>query len=279
MNITSFFRNDIKSEIESTTPQAIEPQTIEQVIASRGYFVKNGSMPEPPALIKETASLLGENAEKLSMLLKQIRYAISSSADNSASIVPKGSAEEIAFVHSVIERLHNLGYLENVRKSSPGNAINFVVTANSKCAAFLNGGWMELWVYETAKRLCEEAGLTFEARKNVKIFKEGETKMFSEHDLLLYVEGRLIWVEAKTGEFIDSLQKYYDRGKALGVVPKYTVLVAAKLTDPAEAEALSYNFDYHICPTVAFEETMRNLLASIEKGGADGSAADTSAAA
>lgn len=103
--------------------------------------------------------------------------------------------------------------------------------AKTKIIQFLTGSWFEVYTLNMIiKYLKNNSQLKYEFLLNpyANFFKENDNRVCRKHelDLLLLIEGHLIWIECKSGNVQDDeLQKYSDNNRQFLKLPKQNVLV------------------------------------------------------
>ncbi len=94
---------------------------------------------------------------------------------------------------------------------------------NSYGINFLTGKWLELYVWHLASRHFDATTIAQSLFSVQVVLPSGKD---FEIDALLWVGERAIWIEAKTGEFADKLQKLGEVRKQLGIPQEDALLVS-----------------------------------------------------
>lgn len=83
--------------------------------------------------------------------------------------------------------------------------------------------------------------------------------LFRSLDIFFLInETQPLWIECKTGEFRDSINKYQALRKRLNIDPKYTILLVSGL-DEEKAAAMSSMFKL----TIVNEKTLLAYLSTL----------------
>ncbi len=164
----------------------------------RGRYQKDDSL--------AIAKRLGKNPQE-AYLLKQI---MNEAAEKGSPKRSKDGEEEIfkggykiekctsSEAYSLLEELEAAELLKNLRKDSSG----FHFTLSERQYAFLNGAWLELYVYKTAQDL----GIFHDCQWNKEIVdnnpeREAKTALqYNELDVSMTYKAQLLIVECKTGK-------------------------------------------------------------------------------
>lgn len=128
--------------------------------------------------------------------------------------------------------LHRHGMLKDFYyHRSPKKQLRVIPTKDGQVGQFLTGGWLEIYVSAVLTRRLRAAmsSAKFQLLYNVKgVLPDGRE---FEADLMAAVEGRLFWLECKTGQWQDYSARFRGLVKIFGVERESAALLLIKSPD------------------------------------------------
>lgn len=128
--------------------------------------------------------------------------------------------------------LHRHGMLKDFYyHRSPKKQLRVIPTKDGQVGQFLTGGWLEIYVSAVLTRRLRAAmsSAKFQLLYNVKgVLPDGRE---FEADLMAAVEGRLFWLECKTGQWQDYSARFRGLVKIFGVERESAALLLIKPPD------------------------------------------------
>jgi hypothetical protein len=191
------------------------------------------------------AWLIGERWANVRLLVEAVKARLGNGEGFALNL--RGQPETaISDICAVAHRAHSLGLLEQYRyRRSPAFRLEARPSRSPLSQRFWTGGWLERWARQhllrVAAQLHPDAPISWLANLPV-ILPSGEG---FEIDLIAQVGDRVIWVEAKSADYQDSLDKYGRIRRILGL-PQHSALVL--LADPrAPHRPLSALYALTVC--------------------------------
>jgi len=123
-------------------------------------------------------------------------------------------------------------------RPSPTKVLTCSAPVTPLAIRFFTGGWLELHAFAALEGVANDAGWRIEPRVNITLPNEDQ---FELDIAMAGPKGKLIWLEAKTGNnFAALLPKYRSMTKVLGTGESHAFLLAPELTgSPLEVAAAS----------------------------------------
>lgn len=230
----------------SATEHEAGIKSIERFLESRGIKIKT-KKPEDAAdeIIDKLSQFLGENYLALRNILTKIKRSMQTGAPIAESI-SSYSQKDISSICQFCSRLHDIAFLEKHKYfRSPTYLIKAKTTTLPRAQAFFAGQWLERFTLQKLKsahktvqtELGDSAHLDYLINPQV-ILPNGDD---FELDIIALI-GRLpIWIEAKSGDYQQYVQKYSQLARIMGLDFRHSIMI---LPDVAEdrCEALSSLF-------------------------------------
>lgn len=170
--------------------------------------------------------------------------------------------ETIAYTTQLAHMAHQCGLLpEFVYFKSPRYQLRCAPPSAPDAINFFTGGWLEIYIYYVCLKLWEHLDEQERPAMLGGIHVTAPNGDQIELDLcILTPEDRLIWVEAKTGDFQPLLPKYKSFVKLLGVQQSDALLVNPNYTandpnTPAHAKLAGMSW----CTITEFPDRIRDL--------------------
>jgi hypothetical protein len=225
-------------------------------LEGRGITIKSSRQPsEDDETLNRLADFLGDRFAHLAELYELIKQNLSDGKKFSFTLrssVPKKISDCAQFCTLLKAHgfLSSYQYVRAERKiyaapSRKGNAINF-----------LSGAWFERFVHLRIRQLLLSHGQKFENMANTIISLPNQDDF--ELDLLYWVEGKRLplWIECKTGDYKDSLDKYSNFRRILNVPKQNAILVVLGISDD-KAKSLTASHDI----TIVNEQALLKIVA------------------
>lgn len=248
-----------------TTGEA-EPKrvvTLEAFLDKRGIRIKTVPPADPADAVTDSMSLfLGERYEALSGILAKIKRAMQAGLPITESL--KGRPQQdVSSVCQFCTRLHELAFLEQYQYlRSPTYLIRAKTTTLPTAQRFFAGQWLERFILQKVRsvfgQIAAEVGgeLPFEYLINPQIVLPSGDDF--ELDVLAAIGSRVYWIEAKSGDYQQHVDKYARFARRIGLDTDHCFMV---LTDVASERcaALSSLFSMTVCNLQSFEERLLSV--------------------
>lgn len=239
----------------------VEPKraaTLEAFLDKRGIRIKTVPPADPADAVIDSLSLfLGERYEALSGILAKIKRAMQAGLRITESLRGRPQ-QDVSSVCQFCTRLHELAFLEQYQYlRSPAYLIRAKTTTLPAAQRFFAGQWLERFILQKVRsvygQIAAEVGgeLPFEHLINPQIVLPNGDDF--ELDVLAAIGTRVYWIEAKSGDYQQHVDRYARFARRLGLDSDHCFMV---LTDVASERcaALSSLFGMTVCNLHSFEE-------------------------
>jgi hypothetical protein len=243
------------------------PNNINQIgdfLKSKSIQIK--SIPDEDAadyVINGMAVFIGEKYSSISKIYKKIKREMQHGGLITEHLANE-TQRDISNICQFCNRLHETAFLEEYRYfRAPRYLIKAKTTTLPKAQNFLSGQWLERYILEKVKESVSLVGqelskeLSYSYLINPKILLPNGNDF--ELDVIFEVEGVFYWVEAKTGDYQQHINKYSNLAKTLNLDYKHSIMVLTDI-NPSASESLSALFSMTVCQVSDFPEFLRNLL-------------------
>lgn len=185
----------------------------------------------------EAAVAIGSDYDLLGEVCERIRFAQQKEFNSTLIYLDKKSAEDAKVLKSFARRLHEYSLVARCFANKGENNIRLVLQNAPNVRRFFSGEWLEWYVLMTSLRICQERKAEFSCARNLTLaFLPNEKR---ELDVFFLInKTRPLYIECKTGEFRQDLDKYVALRKRLGIESKYFMLCVADL-DTEQSKGLS----------------------------------------
>lgn len=231
----------------------IDPiQAVRRVLADRGVTVRSSSVEDDGGKVLDALAIrTGRAAPAFEGFLAVARRAVSQDRAFRYTL-PRGQPQNGEVV-AVAQRLAALGLLAGFRYDRHARALAGQPVGPGR--KFLSGGWLERFV---AVRMRHVAGAEVHgARRLVVTLRDGrgaELDWFGVH------RGQPVWIETRSGQFVDRLDHYVRLRRALGVADTRALVVAA-CAGAEQAVAVSDLHGIRVVPLTHLDDALGSLLA------------------
>ncbi len=250
---SSIMRNNVVDFMKSTTEATettINPANdcnfVENFLASKGIQVKVKKTEDPAdGVIDGLSVFLGERYSALRSILIKIKRSMQSGAPISEYIA-RFSQEDISSICQFCTRLHLIAFLEQYKYfRSPQYLIRAKTTTLPKAQMFFGGQWLERFTLQKLKQahsvVQAELGESVEFQYLINpqvILANGDD---FELDIIAFIGDYPLWIEAKSGDYQQHVQKYSRLARQLDLDYSHSMMVLTDVADN-QCEALSSLF-------------------------------------
>lgn len=185
----------------------------------------------------EAAVAIGNDFELLGEICERIRFAQIKEYTSTLLHLDKKTAEDAKELESFARKLYEYSLLARCIVNKEEKNIRLVLQNAPAVRRFFSGEWLEWHALMVCLRICQERKVEFSCARNLAIeLQPGEKREMDVFFLLN--KTRPLYIECKTGEFRQDLDKYISLRKRLNVESKYFILCIADI-DMEQAKALS----------------------------------------
>ena len=241
-----------------------ECDLVENFLASKNIQIKV-KKPEDPAdsIIDSLSVFLGDRYSALKGILMKIKRSMQNGAMISENI-SKLTQYDIASVCQFCTRLHAIAFLEQYKYyRSPQYLIHAKTTTLPKAQMFFGGQWLERFTLYKLKQAHLIAQT--EADKLIKfqylinpqvILPNGDD---FELDIIAIIGDSPLWIEAKSGDYQQHVQKYSRLARQLNLDYSHSMMVLTDAIDN-QCEALSSLFSMTVVNLNTIYDKILDLL-------------------
>ena len=139
--------------------------------------------------------------------------------------------------------LCSIAFLEEYHYLKSPRSIEAKPSRDPNALNFLSGGWLERYVKEKLVKIASQQGkkISFSYIMNTQVTLPNGNDF--EIDLFFYVNDKFYWVESKTGDYHESIDKYSRLASSLGLQQNQAFVV---LTDVDQDKKISLSSSYKL---------------------------------
>ncbi|MFT0814480.1 hypothetical protein [Synechococcus sp. OH20] len=232
-----------KEEIAAAGILEVDVSKIELFLSSKNIKIKSIDVKEKEEKLDQIAAFMGNRYSLIKRFYGMIKSNMNSG--NSFSINLKDEPQQvISSTCQVAKELHGIAFLEEYRYfKAPRYLLVARPSRSSQALNFLSGKWLERYVRD--KLICLAASqaekIDFSYITNAQVTLPNGADF--EMDLFFHINDQFYWVESKTGEYQDKVQKYSKIASDLGLQKNQVFMV---LTDVSQDVKTSLSSLYHL---------------------------------
>lgn len=229
----------------ATTQQTVNPvemdtEIIKQYLAARNIQVRKIPGDEViTSLVENIAEFMGQKYQKIKKLLDPIKRSMNTGTYINLDLKNYGQ-EEVSSICHLGKSLHEIAYLTEYRyHKSPRFMLSCLPNRIPQAINFVNGKWLEIYIKLTLRKFLQQVrGLgTYSILMNPQIvLPNGDV---FELDALLQADDAFYWIEAKTGDYQNYVDRYSKMGNLLGIPEEHRFLVLAEMNQEKSADLTS----------------------------------------
>ena len=199
-----------------------------KMMDTRGYF-------------DEVAIYMGTHYNTIGSIIQQIRYAQSKNYTTVKIVLSKYSKEEIKQILDFCKKLHQFTFIARYNHVKKDNIIYLTIQDIPRIKNFFSGMWMEWFVLIKLITFFKENNLNLPIVRGADLTFQNKEK--NELDIFfLNNKDEPFYIECKTGEFRQDLNKYFELRKKLGIKKEHFLLCVFGL-DKEQAESLTTMYE------------------------------------
>ena len=237
---------------------------VETFLSSKGIQIKVRK-PEDAAdgVIDSLSIFLGERFSALRNILMKIKRSMQTGGPITEQL-SKLTQEDISSVCQFCSRLHAIAFLEQYKYfRSPQYTIRAKTTTLPKAQMFFGGQWLERFTLQKLKQVHSiaqaEAGeqVEFQYLLNPQVILPNGDDF--ELDIIAVIGGNPFWIEAKSGDYQQHVQKYSRLARQLGLDYTHSMMVLTDVADD-QCDALSSLFSMTVANLNTFSDKVLSAL-------------------
>ena len=240
---------------------SLKCESIVAFLEAKGIRVKT-IPPTTPAdeIIDSLSLLLGSRYTSIEKILNHIKRNMQ--IGGSFQLFLRDEAEEaISSICQFCQRLYQVSFLTDYRyEKSPKYILHATVSSTPTAQRFFSGQWLERFILVTIKNAIKLTApdIQFEWLINPQIILPNGDDF--ELDVIVWVAEKLFWIEAKTGDFQQYIDKYSRMAKLLKLPPDQTFMVLTRQSQE-NCHALSSLFNITVCDVTHFTDVIQEAFA------------------
>jgi hypothetical protein len=249
-----------RTEIPPAKPAPPASLSIEEWFKNRGFSVEIAEDNPVDQVFDRFAEYLGDNFSDLERLLRGLVWSLREG--RSRRLTPQTDGERVHCVEFG-RALHDIALLSDFHVNRNNGSLFYKTNENQRFQQFLEGYWLERYVLSKARQRLEKSGVDFSVARNLEL--QGSDGRF-EMDVFLLVQGSPIWIECKSRNYQQHIDRYVQRGKGLGIPLDQTMLVVQSFeSQNAEgvAKDLRLMHGLSVTPTSQFPDQLDQMLSGI----------------
>ena len=178
----------------------------------------------------EAAVAIGSDYELLGEVCEQIRYAQIKEYNSNTIYLDKKSKEDTKAIESFIQRLYDHSLIARFINNKKEKNIRVILQNAPSVRRFFAGDWLEWFALMVSLRICQERKINYACARNMTLaFSPNEHR---ELDVFLLINNsQPLYIECKTGDYRQDLDKYVALRKRLAIDQKHFILCVADLDD------------------------------------------------
>ncbi|MGL5831867.1 MAG: hypothetical protein ACRC1Z_01390 [Waterburya sp.] len=240
-------QNDFTSTSSNESSKYIVENTVEKIIKwleNQKINPKNYQTPQSCDYTYDRITIaLGENYVYLRKLYKKIKQRLNNGDSFRLSLINK-TAQEISIITLFCQQLYKYTFLAQYRYNRETKTILATLNRTGDICSFFSGKWFERFVYLKVSQLLSQEGFDYQYSLNTQIIT-ADGKDF-ELDILFAIGQEFFWIECKTGNYQNYINKYSQFRKSLGISKKNSLLVILDIDDRL-ANELTQMYEITVC--------------------------------
>lgn len=206
----------------------------------------------------ESAELIGENFRLLEKHLKTIRYLYANDKKGFSIDCAALPPQDVQKLQEIFRQLYEYTVIAKYGYRADEQKIRISLNAAEPVKRFFTGGWLEWFATIKLLKDARAKGKQFSIARSVVVQHDnGDTHEF---DVVFMPEGGApIFIECKSGEFRNNLDKYIRICKKFAIPAKNWLLLAAGI-DEKQADAFEKMYPVRFCGMNHFLQKVQPLI-------------------
>ncbi len=206
----------------------------------------------------EAAVAIGSDYALLGEVCERIRYAQQKEYTSNLIYLDKKTKDDAKALEIFIQRLYDHSLIARCISNKKEKNIRIVLQNAPSVRRFFAGDWLEWYALMVGLRVCQERNIEFSCARNMTLSFLPDEKR--ELDVFFLInKTQPVYIECKTGDFRQDLDKYVALRKRLGMEQKYFILCVADL-EIEQAKALTAMYDMTFVNTQTLGQHFYTLI-------------------
>lgn len=178
----------------------------------------------------EIATSIGKNLPVLNEVLERIRWAQQKDYTSTTIHLDKKSAEDARAIADFCRQLYDFSFVAKYFHNRKENVIRLVIQTAPAIRKFFSGDWLEWHTLMTCLHHARQGARRFSCARNLNIQLRNQESY--ELDVFMLIdEKQPVYIECKSGEFRQDIDKYQLLSKRLGIGGRNFIMCIAGLSD------------------------------------------------
>lgn len=197
----------------------------------------NSGAVDTSGFFDEAAVAIGSDYELLGEICERIRYAQQKEYNSALIHLDKKTPEDAKALEAFARKLHEYSLVARCYLNKEEKNLRLVLQNAPSVRRFFSGEWLEWFALMTGVRICHERKAEYACARNLVLSYPPNEKR--ELDVFFLInKTKPLYIECKTGEFRQDLDKYISLKKKLNIEQKYFILCVLDL-DLEQCKGLS----------------------------------------
>ncbi len=206
----------------------------------------------------EAAVAIGSDYELLGEVCERIRYAQLKEYTSNLVHLDKKTKEDAKAIEGFVQQLYDHSLIARCISNKKEKNIRVVLQNAPSVRRFFAGDWLEWFALMIGLRICKERNINFSCARNMTLaFPSNENR---ELDVFFLVNNsQPLYIECKTGDFRQDLDKYVALRKRLAIDQRYFILCVADL-DNEQCKGVTAMYGMTFVNTKTLGQHLTSLL-------------------
>ena len=206
----------------------------------------------------EVAVAIGNDYELLGEVCDRIRYAQLKEFSSNLIYLDKKSKQDAKTIVDFVQRLYDHSLIARFITNNKDKNIRLILQNAPSVRRFFAGDWLEWFALMVGLRLCQERKIQYACARNLTLSLAADEHR--EIDVFFLIENNQpLYIECKSGDFRQDLDKYIALRKRLVIDKKYFILCVADLEDE-KCKGLAAMYDMTFVNTQTLAQHLSTLL-------------------
>lgn len=186
----------------------------------------NISAVDTTGFFDEAAVAIGSDYELLGEVCERIRYAQIKEYSSNVIYLDKKSKEDAKAIEVFIQRLYDHSLIARFINNKKEKNVRIVLQNAPSVRRFFAGDWLEWFALMVGLRICQEHNTQYACARNMTLALSPNEHR--ELDVFFLINNsQPFYIECKTGDFRQDIDKYVALRKRLAIDQKYFILCVA----------------------------------------------------
>ena len=189
----------------------------------------------------EIALELGDNYELLKRVSDTIKRRQLGKYDKAYIDLSRDNPENIKSIQKFCQQLYDYAFVAKYFYLSKDKKAVLHLQAATKIINFFNGEWLEWYAVMKIAELCHERKINFSCTRNMMIYLPNDNNKY-EIDVFFLIDNLPLFIECKSGEYREFIDKYSRLRKKLSMPKPYFLMLTSGVSDE-QVKGLTAMFD------------------------------------